>query len=101
MHRGVKLYRAILQSHRANLPAQLQKLGNEYVKSEFRLHKKVEKQDVLAKFYAGWEEYLGTIKSQKGKFGKEMSPGHVESLSEAQRQKLLELKEEARKASSV
>ena len=101
IHRGVALYRAILQSHRSNLPPQLRKLGNDYVRSEFRLHKKVEKQDVLVKFFAGWEEYLGNIKVQRVKFGRDLEARHVESLSEAQRLKLKELRDEARKASSV
>lgn len=95
--RGVSLYRAILKSHRSNLPPQLKKLGNEYVQAEFRLHKKVEKADVLQKFFVEWENYLNTIKSQKGRFGKEIDQSQVASMSDAQKSKLTQLREAAKK----
>jgi len=96
--RGVVLYRAILQSHRRSLPPQLKKLGDEYVRAEFRLHKKVEKPDVLGKFFAEWENYLTTIRAQKGRFGRDLDPRNVQSMSEAQRGKLNELKDAAKKS---
>lgn len=38
----IPLYRRILRTHRQKLPRQERLLGDEYVKSEFRLHRNVE-----------------------------------------------------------
>ena len=97
--RGVALYRACLKAHRSNLPPQLKKLGNDYLRNEFKLHKKVEKVDVLSKFYKGWEDYLRTVSSQRGKFGRDLEADAQQSLSVEQRKKLDELREEARRVS--
>ena len=96
--RGVVLYRSILKSHRRSLPPQLKKLGDDYVRAEFRLHKKVEKSDVLGKFFFEWEQYLTAINKQSGRFGKDLDQGKLQSLSDAQKTKLAELKEAARKS---
>ncbi|KAG5957054.1 hypothetical protein E4U58_006306, partial [Claviceps cyperi] len=36
------LYRRLLRAHRKYLPAEMRLLGDEYVKAEFRLHRKVD-----------------------------------------------------------
>ena len=96
--RGVLLYREILKSHRRSLPAPLKKLGDEYVRAEFRLHKKVEKPEVLQRFFREWEQYLVTVKAQKGRFGKDLEQSNLESMTEAQKTKLAELKQAAKES---
>lgn len=38
----IPLYRRILRGHRKHLPNRMRLLGDEYVKSEFRAHRKVD-----------------------------------------------------------
>ncbi|KAG6010156.1 hypothetical protein E4U21_007633 [Claviceps maximensis] len=38
----LSLYRRLLRAHRKHLPAEMRLLGDEYVKAEFRLHRKVD-----------------------------------------------------------
>ena len=59
--RALTLYRAILRAHSKYLPQQMKELGDSYVKSEFRLHKDVTKQEQLDHFFAAWEDYLNQI----------------------------------------
>lgn len=97
-NRGVGLYRAILKVHRRSLPPSLRTLGDEYVRAEFRLHKKVEKPEALRNFFGEWERYLETIKTQNGRFGKDLDQQNMQALSDAQKTKLQELKDAARKS---
>lgn len=97
-NRGVVLYRAILKVHRRSLPPALRTLGDEYVRAEFRLHKKVEKPEALRNFFGEWERYLETIKTQNGRFGKDLDQQNMQALSDAQKTKLQELKAAAQKS---
>lgn len=36
------LYRRLLRAHRKHLPAEMRVLGDEYIKAEFRAHRKVD-----------------------------------------------------------
>ncbi|EXV01168.1 hypothetical protein X797_005741 [Metarhizium robertsii] len=38
----IPLYRRLLRAHRKHLPAEMRVLGDEYIKAEFRLHRKVD-----------------------------------------------------------
>ncbi|KAG8412412.1 hypothetical protein J3458_014589 [Metarhizium acridum] len=38
----IPLYRRLLRAHRKHLPAEMRILGDEYIKAEFRLHRKVD-----------------------------------------------------------
>ena len=98
--RGVRLFRHIMKAHRRHLPPQLQALGNSYVRAEFRLHKKVEKEEILSKFFGEWEVYLRTIKAPEGRFGQNLDHSNVATMSEAQKKKLEELKEAAKNAAA-
>ena len=49
----LRLYRNVLKLHRRCLPDDMRKLGDEYVKSEWRLHKKVTG-PMQQKFLDGW-----------------------------------------------
>jgi hypothetical protein len=38
----IPLYRRLLRAHRKHLPAEMRVLGDEYIKAEFRAHRKVD-----------------------------------------------------------
>lgn len=83
------LYRHILRAHSRNLPALQKSLGDEYVKSEFKLHRSVENPLHIVGFLASWQDYLKIIDNgswQEGTLSKEtfekMSPDQVVQLYE-------------------
>lgn len=52
---ALTLYRGILRAHKSHLPKEMRALGDAYIKSEFKLHKKVENSAQLDSFFLGWE----------------------------------------------
>ena len=97
-NRGLLLFRAILREHRLRLPTAMRNLGNSYVKNEFKLHKNA-KQEHLPPFFEAWEKYLVMLRSRVGQtIGIDLSDDTKASLSEDQKSKLRELKDEAVKA---
>ena len=46
MTASLTLYRQILQEHRQRLPALMRKLGDDYVRSEFKAHKAAKPEQV-------------------------------------------------------
>jgi len=95
MHKALILYRNILREHRRRLPNQMRKLGDDYVKHEFKLHKGVTIEAHSAKFFNGWNEYL-TMLLSKGKLGKNLDTVQKKVLNEEQHEKLQQLREESR-----
>lgn len=57
---AVLLYRSILKAHKKYLPTDMKALGDAYVKTEFRLHKTAETQQVQM-FMKEWQIYLDQI----------------------------------------
>ena len=108
------LYRSILRAHNRHLPAEMRSLGDAYVKSEFKMHKKVTDSAQLNQFFAAWEQYLDQLLQtarrketvsagsldEKGtsptKFGQHLS-SEID-LSDEQKDQLEKLREEASKA---
>uniref|UniRef100_I2CQB2 Succinate dehydrogenase assembly factor 3 n=1 Tax=Nannochloropsis gaditana (strain CCMP526) TaxID=1093141 RepID=I2CQB2_NANGC len=99
--RGLPLYRAILRQHRICLAPHLRKLGDEYVKAEFRAHRAA-KSDVLASFQEEWNAYLSHLQAQKGQplVGAYLTDDEVRRLSPEQMQQLNKMKEEAAKSAT-
>lgn len=108
---ALSLYRQILKAHQKHLPREMRQLGDAYVKSEFKLHKKVETAAQLDSFFVAWEDYLEqTLKTARIKesslslgeegmsasFGKSLPPDV--NLSDEQKTQLEKLKDEASKA---
>ena len=123
--RATSLYRSILRAHQRHLPNEMRSIGDAYVKSEFKLHKKASKPEQIEQFFEEWKKYLDQILmtarakesasvgsiggnggggAQKGQqqqsssvfaFGSDLPPD-VE-LSDEQRAQLEKLKEEAGK----
>ena len=112
------LYRSIMKAHKKYLPDQMRRLGDAYVKSEFKSHKEVKKPEQLEEFFSAWEQYLSqiqeaarakeslsagslterafsaaTMSNSVGSFGKDVP--HGLELSNEQRSRLNKLKEEA------
>ena len=63
MKEFVKLYRHILKLHRL-LPSEMKTLGDNYVKTEFQLHKKVQEPQILETFYFEWAKYAEKLFEQ-------------------------------------
>ena len=83
-----QLYRNILKEHR-RLPLIHRELGNKYVMSEFRLHKKCNDMQ-RQQFLNEWSRYLSQLKRQRQSFGIKMSEAQLSSLSKDQIEKLKE-----------
>ena len=58
---ALSLYRNILKAHKRYLPYEMKALGDSYVKSEFKLFKKVSNEEQLNQFYIGWNQYLDQL----------------------------------------
>lgn len=88
------IYRDIRRLHKL-LPPELKYLGNQYVISEFRLHRKIEP-EYLSGFKEAWIHYKDTLKSQLAnkveKLGETMNENRLDDLSKLQLGQLLELK---------
>ena len=90
---GTYLYRALLREHR-RLPPAMRQMGNEYIRSEFKLHKSA-KTEHLGPFFKAWEDYLSMLKKQHGSFGANMDLDAKGKLNKEQIDKLAELKKES------
>jgi len=80
----------------------MREIGDEYVKKEWRLHKKAEP-PFVAKFLIQWNNYLEQIKgldphSEELDLGTDLNPELIASLNDDQKNKLKELKEEVLKS---
>lgn len=93
------LYKSILKLHRG-LPQEIQELGNNYAKDEFKRHKnlKPDTQEVTIFMYE-WTEYainlakqlgVGSIK-RDGKVGKNLQPESLDKFNDEQVLQLHEL----------
>ena len=74
----------------------MRKLGDDYVKHEFKLHKKTTNQAHLTGFFGAWESYLQSMQKSKDKFGKSLEESDAKKLNDEQRIKLAQLQEEAK-----
>ncbi len=63
MKEFVNLYRHILKLHRL-LPSEMRTIGDNYVKTEFKLNKKVTEPKILEIFYKEWAQYSETLLHQ-------------------------------------
>ncbi len=63
MKEFVNLFRHILKLHRL-LPSEMRTLGDNYVKTEFRLHRKAQDPQVLEVFYSEWAQYSEKLLNQ-------------------------------------
>ncbi|XP_071100863.1 succinate dehydrogenase assembly factor 3, mitochondrial-like [Haliotis cracherodii] len=93
------LYKGILKLHRG-LPLEMKAIGDQYVKSEFRLHKNSPDQEAKV-FMSEWTKYYMTLakqlsqRKQKQTIGDELSPELLENFREEQVGQLVELLKES------
>ena len=63
MKEFINIYRHILKLHRL-LPSEMRVLGDNYVKTEFRLHRKVRDAKFIETFYSEWTQYAEQLLEQ-------------------------------------
>ncbi|KAL3230432.1 hypothetical protein RNJ44_00881 [Nakaseomyces bracarensis] len=86
------LYRRILRAHKL-LPPMQREMGDNYVKSEFELHKSIDNPLHIVGFLASWQDYLYQVTDGKWKEGT-LSPAVLEKMSPEQVAQLYELMKE-------
>ena len=64
------LYRRLLRAHRHKLPSDIRLLGDEYVKSEFRLHRDVTNPLYIIGFLTEWQKYAQQLEGDSWREGK-------------------------------
>jgi len=88
----IPLYRSLLRAHRS-LPEDMRSLGDDYVKSEFRRHQKIDNPLHIMGFLSQWKMYLDELPSgphQEFK-GRKLDPTVLEKMSAEQLGQLYEL----------
>lgn len=86
----IPLYRRILRSHRLHLPRQMRLLGDEYVKAEFRAHRKTDNPVHIVGFLTEWQLYAQQVEGDAWR-GEKLDKGKVDKMSDQQIGQLYEL----------
>ncbi|KAL1727073.1 hypothetical protein EV714DRAFT_217967 [Schizophyllum commune] len=89
----IQLYRGILRGHRY-LPPEMRSLGDDYVKAEFRRHRKVDNPLHIIAFLTEWKLYLDQLPKNEGSInfsGRKLDPMLIEKMSAEQLGQLYEL----------
>ncbi|KOS20742.1 Acetate non-utilizing protein 9 [Escovopsis weberi] len=86
----IPLYRRLLRAHRKFLPAEMRLMGDEYVKAEFRAHRKVDNPAHLIGFLSEWQSYAQKIEGESW-VGDKIDQGKLEKMSDEQIHQLYEL----------
>ncbi|KAI0970316.1 hypothetical protein F4678DRAFT_436453 [Xylaria arbuscula] len=93
----IPLYRRLLRAHRKHLPSEMRLLGDEYIKSEFRLHRNIDNPAHLIGFLTEWQLYAQKIEGDSWK-GEKLDPAKVEKMSDEQMGQMYELMQAIRKS---
>ena len=94
MHPALSLFRRILRLHRQKLPSTKRKLGDSYVKKEFRDHRTA-KPEFVRGFLGEWTSYAEDLE-KLGDVGKDLRPDVLRALSEEQKAMLTKLRHETK-----
>ncbi|KZZ97742.1 acn9 family domain containing protein [Ascosphaera apis ARSEF 7405] len=86
----LQLYRRILRTHRKVLPPEMRLLGDEYVKSEFKLHKDVDNPVHIVGFLTEWQVYAQKLEGNTWR-GEKIDQNLIDHLSDQQMGQLYEL----------
>jgi hypothetical protein len=92
----IPLYRRLLRSHRKYLPRDMRLLGDEYVKSEFRAHRKIDNPMHIIGFLTEWQTYAQQVEGEHWR-GEKMEKGKVDKMSDEQVAQMYELMMSIRK----
>jgi hypothetical protein len=93
----ILLYRRLLRAHRKHLPAEMRVLGDQYVKSEFRAHQKIDNPVHIVGFLTEWQNYTQMIEGDKWE-GERMDKEKVEKMSDEQVAQMYELMQAIRES---
>lgn len=109
---SLRLYKALLRSHKICLPVLMRELGDSYVREEFKRHKNASP-EYLQSFFEQWLNYLQQMKQLHtnnhnnnnqiniNKIGNNLSPKQLQWLNNEQLQQLYQLKLETDKAAKA
>ncbi|KAJ6786864.1 hypothetical protein PWT90_00005 [Aphanocladium album] len=86
----IPLYRRLLRAHRKFLPSEMRVLGDEYIKAEFRAHRKVDNPAHLIGFLSEWQMYAQKIEGDAW-IGEKIDGGKLAKLSDEQVYQLYDL----------
>lgn len=86
----IPLYRRLLRGHRKYLPHDMRLLGDEYIKSEFRAHRKVDNPMHIIGFLTEWQMYAQQIEGENWR-GEKMDKAKVDKMSDEQVAQMYEL----------
>ncbi|RDA89846.1 hypothetical protein CP533_6302 [Ophiocordyceps camponoti-saundersi (nom. inval.)] len=86
----IALYRRLLRAHRKHLSSPMRVLGDNYVKAEFRAHRKVDNPAHLIGFLTEWQLYAQKIEGDAWT-GDKIDHEKIDKLSEEQMRQLFEL----------
>lgn len=76
----IPLYRRLLRAHRKFLPHEMRVLGDQYVKSEFRLHRNVDNPVHIVGFLTEWQMYAQQIEGNSWR-GEKIDKTKVDKMS--------------------
>mmetsp|Transcript_15845 Transcript_15845/g.47261 ORF Transcript_15845/g.47261 Transcript_15845/m.47261 type:complete len:97 (+) Transcript_15845:92-382(+) len=91
--KGRQLLRAILREHKKRLPQEMRELGDRYVVKEFSDARAITEDRTIKEFETQWRGYLEHLRTQRERFGAELSGEAVEGMTDEQRRNLLALRE--------
>lgn len=103
--RGVTLYHRLLRLHRSLPDAEMRRLGDSYIREEFRKHRSAQPA-FLPAFFAAWEGYAAELEAGAAAAPTAASPAPLGSgdlraeLSEEQRETLERLRLEVLRAAA-
>jgi hypothetical protein len=90
----IALYRRLLRLHRQKLTATKRKLGDAYVKKEFRDHRSA-KPEFVRGFMDEWSRYADDL-DKRGDVGKDLAQDVLSKLSVEQKVMLSKLRQETK-----
>ncbi|PHH91139.1 hypothetical protein CDD83_1568 [Cordyceps sp. RAO-2017] len=86
----IPLYRRLLRAHRKHLPAEMRVMGDEYIKAEFRAHRKVDNPAHLIGFLTEWQLYAQKVEGDSW-VGDKLDQSKLQKMSDEQIHQLYEL----------
>jgi len=86
----IPLYRRLLRAHRKHLEPRMRLLGDEYIKSEFRLHRSIDNPVHIVGFLTEWQMYAQQIEGENWR-GELMDRTKIDKMSDQQIGQMYEL----------
>ena len=87
----IPLYRRLFRAHRHHLPPDERILGDNYIKSEFRAHRKIDNPVHIVGFLTEWQLYAQKLEGEEGWRGTKLEKDKLDRMSDEQIGQLYEL----------